>query len=167
MSRLLYGLLLQLCVLFVVAQAAATDIPWAHIQAVLDSPEGGSDRQIRVLDIGADLWGQLGGWELGRLLLMMGALLAVMLTLTRTIARTLGFAREDEIAIVFCGTKKSLASGMPMASVLFADAAGLGALVLPLMIFHQLQLMACGVIATRYAKAAPRLEAIAQDAAPP
>ncbi len=110
------------------------------------------------------LWRQLGGWELVRLLLMMGALLALMLTLTRWLARALGFGREDEIAIVFCGTKKSLASGMPMASVLFADAAGLGALVLPLMIFHQIQLMACGVIATRYAKGAPRLDEIAQDA---
>jgi sodium/bile acid cotransporter 7 len=68
-------------------------------------------------------------------------------------ARRLGFNREDRIAIVFCGSKKSLASGVPMAKVLFAGGA-LGAVVLPLMLFHQLQLMVCAVLAQRYAKRA-------------
>jgi len=63
----------------------------------------------------------------------------------------LGFSREDRIAIVFCGSKKSLASGVPMAKVLFAGGA-LGAVVLPLMLFHQLQLMVCAVLAQRYAR---------------
>ena len=81
---------------------------------------------------------------------------AVLLTLVMpTItwaARRLGFSREDEITIVFCGSKKSMASGIPMAKILFAgQAGGLGALVLPLMIFHQLQLMVCAVVARRYA----------------
>ena len=67
-------------------------------------------------------------------------------------ARRLGFSRKDEIAIVFCGSKKSMASGIPMAKILFAgQLGGLGALVLPLMIFHQLQLMVCAVVARRYA----------------
>ncbi len=57
------------------------------------------------------------------------------------------------IAIQFCGTKKSLASGLPMAGVLFAGAP-IGLMVLPLMIFHQAQLMACSALAARYAKAA-------------
>lgn len=75
----------------------------------------------------------------------------VMPTLTWT-ARRLGFSREDEITIVFCGSKKSMASGLPMAKILFAgQLGGLGALVLPLMIFHQLQLMVCAVVARRYA----------------
>lgn len=75
----------------------------------------------------------------------------VMPTLTWT-ARRLGFSREDEITIVFCGSKKSMASGIPMAKILFAgQLGGLGALVLPLMIFHQLQLMVCAVVAQRYA----------------
>jgi len=75
----------------------------------------------------------------------------VMPTITWT-ARRLGFSREDEITIVFCGSKKSMASGIPMARILFAgQAGGLGALVLPLMIFHQLQLMVCAVVARRYA----------------
>jgi sodium/bile acid cotransporter 7 len=52
---------------------------------------------------------------------------------------------------VFCGSKKSLANGMPMASVLLAGHAGLGVLVLPMMIYHQLQLVVCSVLAQRYA----------------
>jgi sodium/bile acid cotransporter 7 len=90
----------------------------------------------------------------------------VMPALTWT-ARRLGFSREDEIAIVFCGSKKSMASGIPMAKILFAgQLGGLGALVLPLMMFHQLQLMVCAVVARRYAaqattrvREADRLEA--------
>jgi sodium/bile acid cotransporter 7 len=52
---------------------------------------------------------------------------------------------------VFCGSKKSLASGIPMAKVLFASHA-VGAIVLPLMLFHQMQLMVCAVLAQRYAR---------------
>ncbi|KRF01987.1 bile acid:sodium symporter [Frateuria sp. Soil773] len=81
-----------------------------------------------------------------------GILLALALCATSWAARRLGFAREDRITMVFCGSKKSLASGIPMARVLFASqAGGLGALLLPLMIFHQLQLMVCAVLARRYA----------------
>jgi sodium/bile acid cotransporter 7 len=65
-------------------------------------------------------------------------------------ARRFGLSREDEIAIVFCGSKKSLVTGIPMANVLFPDVS-LGLVVLPLMIFHQLQLMACATLAQRYA----------------
>jgi sodium/bile acid cotransporter 7 len=70
---------------------------------------------------------------------------------TTASARRLGFSREDEITIVFCGSKKSMASGIPMAKVLFASHA-VGAIVLPLMLFHQLQLMVCAVLAQRYAR---------------
>ena len=66
----------------------------------------------------------------------------------------LRFSKEDEIAIVFCGSKKSLASGVPMAGILFPPAS-VGLMILPLMLFHQLQLMACAVIAQRYADRAP------------
>jgi sodium/bile acid cotransporter 7 len=63
----------------------------------------------------------------------------------------LGFDKADEITIVFCGSKKSLASGVPMAGVLFPGAS-LGLMLLPIMLFHQIQLMACAVIAQAYAK---------------
>jgi sodium/bile acid cotransporter 7 len=50
---------------------------------------------------------------------------------------------------VFCGSKKSMARGIPMADVLFAGQ--LCALLLPLMLFHQLQLMVRAVVARSYA----------------
>jgi sodium/bile acid cotransporter 7 len=76
--------------------------------------------------------------------------LGAALALTTWAARLLGFNRADEITIVFCGSKKSLASGVPMAGVLF-PAAQVGLLIVPLMIFHQIQLMVCAVMARRYA----------------
>jgi sodium/bile acid cotransporter 7 len=76
-----------------------------------------------------------------------------VLAATLFTARALRFAKPDEIAIVFCGSKKSLASGVPMAGVLF-PAATAGLALLPLMLFHQIQLMACAVIAQRYAQRA-------------
>lgn len=85
-------------------------------------------------------------------LAMCALLLALVMPTLTWAARRLGFSREDEITIVFCGSKKSMASGIPMAKILFAgQLGGLGALVLPLMIFHQLQLMVCAVVARRYA----------------
>ena len=81
-------------------------------------------------------------------------LLALVMIIIGLVSRWLGFSREDRITIFFCGSKKSLASGIPMAKILFAgQAGGLGALVLPLMIFHQLQLMVCAVIARRWGRA--------------
>ena len=78
-------------------------------------------------------------------------LLFFMLWLTWAGAGWLGFDRDDRIAIQFCGTKKSLATGLPMATVLFAGQP-VGLIVLPLMIFHLAQLIACGVLAGRYAR---------------
>ncbi|MDO5735522.1 MAG: bile acid:sodium symporter family protein [Propionibacteriaceae bacterium] len=80
-------------------------------------------------------------------------LLAAMLWFTWWLSGVLRFNRQDRIAIMFCGTKKSLATGVPMASVLFAGQA-VGLIVLPLMVFHQAQLMACTVIAQRLASTA-------------
>jgi sodium/bile acid cotransporter 7 len=95
-------------------------------------------------------------------LAMCALLLALVMPTLTWAARRLGFSREDEITIVFCGSKKSMASGIPMAKILFAgQLGGLGALVLPLMIFHQLQLMVCAVVAHRYALRGDR--AVAED----
>ncbi|HEY9132447.1 MAG TPA: bile acid:sodium symporter family protein, partial [Dyella sp.] len=97
------------------------------------------------------LWKQTPLPVLGGLVVVNAILLAVALLTTRYGSRALGFGREDEITIVFCGSKKSLASGVPMAKVLFASQP-LGAIVLPLMLFHQIQLMTCAVLARRYAR---------------
>lgn len=84
------------------------------------------------------------------LLSVLAVLLAVVLASTTGVSRALGFSREDEIAIVMCGSKKSLASGVPMATILFAGH-DMSLMILPLMIFHQMQLMACAVLAQHYA----------------
>jgi solute carrier family 10 (sodium/bile acid cotransporter), member 7 len=96
------------------------------------------------------IWHQLD-WSLFAILMLVNAaLLAAVLAATAGISRLLGFSREDRITVVFCGSKKSLASGLPMASVLFAGQP-VGLIVLPLMLFHQIQLMACAALARRYA----------------
>ena len=77
------------------------------------------------------------------------ALLATVIIILTFASRLLGFSRADEITIVFCGSKKSLASGLPIATVLFAGHVGL--VVLPVMLFHQIQLMVCASLARRYA----------------
>ena len=97
------------------------------------------------------LWHTLPVTALAGLVVLCCVLLAVVLTCTTLLARKLGFSKEDEITIVFCGSKKSLASGVPMAKVLFAPEL-VGAMVLPLMLFHQIQLMTCAVLAQRYAR---------------
>nr|WP_320781041.1 bile acid:sodium symporter family protein [Streptomyces sp. CRN 30] len=93
------------------------------------------------------VWHQVSPVRLAGLLAVEAVLLAVMLLLTWYGAKALRFGREDRIAIQFAGSKKSLASGLPMASVLFGAHASLA--VLPLMLFHQMQLMVCAVIAKR------------------
>ncbi len=98
------------------------------------------------------LWHVIGVGDLVKLFILCAGLLAAVLLATVFAARRLGFDRADEIVIVFCGSKKSLASGIPMAGVLF-PLAQVGMVVLPLMLFHQIQLMVCAAIARRYAAA--------------
>ncbi|TPQ16289.1 bile acid:sodium symporter family protein [Streptomyces sporangiiformans] len=93
------------------------------------------------------IWHQVSPVRLAGLLAVEAVLLAVMLALTWYGSKALRFSREDRIAIQFAGSKKSLAAGLPMASVLFGAQASLA--VLPLMLFHQMQLMVCAVIAKR------------------
>jgi len=97
------------------------------------------------------LWSRLGAMDLVRLTLVCGVLLALVLGLTLAAARAMKLSTPDEITLVFCGSKKSLASGVPMAGVLFPGDA-LGLVLLPVMIFHQIQLMVVAVIAQRYSE---------------
>jgi solute carrier family 10 (sodium/bile acid cotransporter), member 7 len=97
------------------------------------------------------IWSQIPPATLVVLLIVCAALLTVVLLLTRFGARALGFTRPDEISIVFCGSKKSLVSGVPMARVMFSPADA-GAAILPLMLFHQIQLIVCAWLARRYAQ---------------
>ncbi|MFH8405798.1 bile acid:sodium symporter family protein [Streptomyces sp. NPDC018019] len=96
------------------------------------------------------IWHQITPVRLLVLLSVTAVLLGTALVTTAFAARRLGFCHEDRITIVFCGSNKSLATGLPMAAVLFGGAAGL--VILPLMLYHQLQLMVCAVIAGRWAR---------------
>ena len=106
------------------------------------------------------VWSAIPPLSMLYLLLLEAVLLGIVLAATYFGARAAGFAREDQIAIVFCGSKKSLASGAPMASVLF-PAATLSVVMIPLVLFHQMQLVASAFIAKKWANDAEEKPATA------
>jgi sodium/bile acid cotransporter 7 len=100
------------------------------------------------------LWHTVSIGSLGGLLVINIVLLGIALGITAWVSKRLGFPLADRITIIFCGSKKSLASGVPLAKVLFASHA-VGAIVLPLMLFHQVQLMICAFMAQRWSRRPP------------
>lgn len=111
----------------------------------------------------AGLWHQLPAQSLLVLVLIAAFLLSSVLAITIFASRLLGFSKADEITVAFCGSHKSLASGVPMANVIFAGQE-LGAIVLPLMLYHQLQLMVCAWMARRYAERSASEKALVPEA---
>lgn len=97
------------------------------------------------------LWQQQGGSVLLTAVLGSALLLALILWLTTRSARLLRFSPADEIAAVLCASKKSLAAGAPMAALIFGAHPGLGLILLPIMIYHPLQLIVCSIMAEHYA----------------
>ena len=95
------------------------------------------------------IWHQIEATQLLQVALVDAALLAIVIAILTFASRQLGFSRSDEITIVFCGSKKSLASGLPIATLLFAGQVGL--VIIPVMVFHQIQLMVCASLARHYA----------------
>lgn len=108
------------------------------------------------------IWHKVGVGSLLFIVVASLVLLAIVIVVNVVVARKCGFNKADEITIVFCGSKKSLANGIPMANILFPTSA-IGMMVLPLMIFHQIQLMVCAVLARRYKRQAEKNQA--QEAA--
>jgi sodium/bile acid cotransporter 7 len=159
------SIVLQLLVPFVAGQIASRWLrPWATRHAKLLTL---SDRGSIVLvvyaafsaAVQAGAWSSLSWIDIVKVLFICAALLAIALVFTHFASRAVRFAREDEIAVVFCGSKKSLATGVPMANILF-PAATVGLVILPVMVFHQIQLMVCASLARRWASqpAAERTE---------
>ncbi|MAC59361.1 MAG: bile acid:sodium symporter [Novosphingobium sp.] len=149
---------LQLLLPFLLGQALR---PWigsfvTRHKKVLGYVDRGSILLVVYTAFGAavleGLWSEVTPSELGLIAGLSLAMLALVLMAAVLMGRVLGFSREDRIVLVFCGSKKSLATGVPLASVLFASSQ-VGAIVLPLMFFHQIQLMVCAVLARRFAKA--------------
>ncbi|MET0518634.1 MAG: bile acid:sodium symporter, partial [Burkholderiaceae bacterium] len=102
----------------------------------------------------AGLWSNHGWGLLLSALAGAGVFLALVLVISTWVARRAHFSKEDEVTAVFCGSKKTLASGVPMAKLLFGAHPALGVIVLPIMFYHQLQLIACSMLASRYARRA-------------
>jgi solute carrier family 10 (sodium/bile acid cotransporter), member 7 len=96
------------------------------------------------------IWQQLPPATLALLVLIDAMLLAAVLVLMTVGSRALAMSRADEVAVVFCGSQKSLVTGVPMANVLFAGSA-VGVILLPIMLYHMLQLFVCAWLARRYA----------------
>lgn len=97
------------------------------------------------------VWTQVATDQLIVLAIVCMALLFTTMLLIHFSSKKLGFNRADQITILFCGSKKTLASGVPMAKILFASHA-FGLIILPLMLFHQIQLITCGILANRFAQ---------------
>ncbi|WP_278363160.1 bile acid:sodium symporter family protein [Acinetobacter schindleri] len=99
----------------------------------------------------AGLWHQVSLSTLLLLIIACSVLLTVVMLLALFVPRWIGFDKADQKTIFFCGSKKTLASGVPMAQILFIGQP-IGMIVLPIMIFHQIQLMVCGIVANMWAK---------------
>jgi sodium/bile acid cotransporter 7 len=115
--------------------------------------------------VAGGLWSEHGARTIALAAAGAAAFLAAVLLLTRRAAGWLRFDKEDEIVAVFCGSKKTLGGGVAMAKVLFGAHPGLGVIVLPIMLYHQLQLVVCSILAERYASrpgAAPGAPAAAR-----
>ncbi|EZQ01230.1 bile acid:sodium symporter family protein [Acinetobacter sp. Ver3] len=99
----------------------------------------------------AGLWNEVSGVTLMWLIIACSVLLTLIMLLAYHAPKWFGFNRADQIAVFFCGSKKTLASGVPMAQILFIGQP-MGMIILPIMIFHQIQLMVCGIIANHWSK---------------
>ena len=97
------------------------------------------------------MWQQQGAAVILGAFIGSALLLAAILWMTTRTARALKFSTADEIAAVFCASKKSLAAGAPLAALIFGANPGLGLILLPIMIYHPLQLIVCSVMAENYA----------------
>jgi sodium/bile acid cotransporter 7 len=98
------------------------------------------------------VWSRNGLGQLLGVLALSAALFATVLGVTSWLARALGFSREDRIAAIFCGSKKTLASGVPMAKLMFGAHPAMGVILLPIMVYHQLQLIVGGLLAQRWGR---------------
>jgi sodium/bile acid cotransporter 7 len=146
----------QLLVPFILGQVASRWLrPWASRHpALLAITDRGSIVLVVYAAFSAAViagtWNRVHWADVLKLIALSTAVLALVLSATHVLSRWVHFSTEDEIATVFCGSKKSLATGVPMANVLFSGAV-VGLVILPVMIFHQLQLMVCAYLARRYA----------------
>ncbi|BBD98263.1 bile acid:sodium symporter [Sphingobium amiense] len=153
------SILLQLLLPFILGHLSR---PWiggfvARHKALVSSVDRGSILLVVYAAFSAavveGLWSKVSPVELAELAGLCLAMLTLILLFTFALGRIIGLSREEAIVLQFCGSKKSLASGVPIAGVLF-PASAVGPVLLPIMLFHQIQLMACALLARHYARRA-------------
>ena len=95
------------------------------------------------------VWRQGAGGVVLLVLLFAVGLFTIVSAFLKVASRALGLSREDAITAFYCGSQKSLANGLAVARVLFGGASALGFIVLPLIVYHQVQLMVGVTLARR------------------
>lgn len=100
------------------------------------------------------LWSQHGAEVLIPAAVGVLLLFGLAVGLTELLARALSLKRPDLIAARCCGPQKTLASGVPMAKIIFGAHPGLGLILLPVLLYHPLQLVVCGALASRWGREA-------------
>jgi sodium/bile acid cotransporter 7 len=98
------------------------------------------------------VWTAQGGASIALVTVLAAGFFVAVFAAVSGAARALRFERGDRIAAVFCGSKKTLASGVPMAKLMFGANPALGVILLPIMIYHPLQLVICGFLAERWGR---------------
>lgn len=159
---------LQLLVPFIAGQLLRKWLaPWVFRHAVLTSI---TDRGSVVLVVYSafsqgvvdGIWGRISVLNLGALVVVSCIILALVLEISARGSKKLGFSRRDQIVIIMSGSKKSLGTGVPIATVLF-PASLVGIMVLPIMIFHQIQLIVCAILARKLGSSAPEEPSVARS----
>ncbi|MDE5176949.1 bile acid:sodium symporter family protein [Vibrio fluvialis] len=106
------------------------------------------------------IWSEFSVGLLATSIIICTVILLIMVHLIQWGARRTKFTLPDEVAAVFCGTKKTLAAGIPMAKVIFGADPSLGMILLPIMLYHPIQIFYCAVLANRYARQSESLKTV-------
>ncbi|MBY7807272.1 bile acid:sodium symporter [Vibrio fluvialis] len=106
------------------------------------------------------IWSEFSVGLLATSIIICTVILLVMVHLIQWGARRTKFTLPDEVAAVFCGTKKTLAAGIPMAKVIFGADPSLGMILLPIMLYHPIQIFYCALLANRYARQSESLKTV-------
>lgn len=106
------------------------------------------------------IWSEFSVGLLATSIIICTVILLVMVHLIQWGAHRTKFTLPDEVAAVFCGTKKTLAAGIPMAKVIFGADPSLGMILLPIMLYHPIQIFYCAVLANRYARQSESLKTV-------
>jgi len=133
--------------------------PWVHRHALVTKAFDRGSILLVVytafsMSIAEHIWSTVSPWRVVAVAGVCVVLLAIMLGVTVGMSGLARLNRADATVVLFCGSKKSLASGLPMALVFFGTGA-VGLIMLPLIIFHQIQLFVCAVIASRMSRTVP------------